>query len=68
MPHTHPRRAPRRVVLESVPRREAAQRLSLAFTLLARDLPEMPRPSAPVGVTDGVAAPPAAWIDGEGLR
>lgn len=36
MPHPTRRRALRRVVLESIPRRDAAQRLSLAFTLLAR--------------------------------
>lgn len=47
MPHPTRRRTPRRVVLESIPRRDAAQRLSLAFTLLARD--QMERGVAPRG-------------------
>lgn len=39
LPHSHARssaRPPRRVVLDAVVRRDAAQRLSLALTLLAR--------------------------------
>ena len=35
-PAPRPGRSPRRVVLEAVIRRDAAQRLSLALTLLAR--------------------------------
>jgi hypothetical protein len=52
-----PRRSqpPRRVVLQSVARRDAAQRLSLALTLLAR-LGDAPRgPAGPV-VTSGDGA------------
>lgn len=47
MPHPTRRRALRRVVLESIPRRDAAQRLSLAFTLLARG--QMERGVGPCG-------------------
>jgi hypothetical protein len=46
---SHP---PRRVVLQSVARRDAAQRLSLALTLLAR-LGDVPRGPAAPAVTSG---------------
>lgn len=66
MPHAHPRRAPRRVVLESVPRRDAAHRLSLAFTLLARRVLEPSRSLGSPGAADRHAGPPARSFDGEG--
>jgi hypothetical protein len=66
MPH-HPahRRASRRVVLETVPRRDAAQRLSLAFTLLARGQVEQavaPMAADVAGRSTGV---PAGELPGE---
>jgi len=68
MPYAHPRRALRRVILESVPRRDAAQRLSLAFTLLARGLPEPPRPPASAWVARGHAGSPSSSGTGEGQQ
>jgi hypothetical protein len=58
-----PYRAPmrRQVVLVSVPRRDAAQRLSLAYCLLLRDLAEQPHPGpgpgAEVQDTPGLTSP-----------
>lgn len=55
MPPPRPRRVPRRVVLESVPRRDAAQRLSLAFTLLARGQTAQVQSSLPDAAAAGRA-------------
>jgi hypothetical protein len=64
MPHPRPSRpcrAPRRVVLESVSRRDAAQRLSLAFTLLARVQAE--QAAAPIAA-DAADRPSGTPVDG----
>ena len=69
MPHPTRRRAPRRVVLESIPRRDAAQRLSLAFTLLARGQgAQALAPSAVDAAERSTGAPPPAPIHEEGTR
>lgn len=56
MPPLRP--VPRRLVLTSVPHRDAAQRLSLAFSLLARALEEQAPSTTDGRATEHPAAPP----------
>jgi hypothetical protein len=57
-PLPRPARSPRRVVLKAVGRRDAAQRLSLALTLLARAGGECGDVAARGAARAGAPAPP----------
>ncbi len=67
--HSYRSGAPRRLVLEYVPRRDSARRLGLVFSLLARDLEEETR-ATPEREARKVAGAPAgpAHLSAEEVR